>query len=218
MEFGPSLSPSSEKPLVVRPVRREEQPRWCTLMQQHHYLGFERIVGESLCYVASRDTEWVALLGWGSAALKCGPRDRWIGWDRALQWRRLPLIVNNVRFLILPEGQEPNLASRVLALNLKRLSQDWEIYYGHPVLLAETFVDGARFRGTCYRAAGWQVLGQTRGFAKRNRHYWQHGQSKLVFVRPLVADARSRLIAPFLPPRNSQRKEISWMIDINRLP
>jgi hypothetical protein len=218
MEFGPSLSPSSEKPLVVRPVRREEQPRWCTLMQQHHYLGFERIVGESLCYVASRDTDWVALLGWGSAALKCGPRDRWIGWDRALQWRRLPLIVNNVRFLILPEGQKPNLASRVLALNLKRLSQDWELYYGHPVLLAETFVDGARFRGTCYRAAGWQVLGETRGFAKRNRHYWRHGQSKLVFVRPLVADAQFRLNAPFLSPLSSLRKEISWMIDVNRLP
>jgi len=213
-----SLSPSPEKPWVVRPVRREEQARWRALMQRHHYLGFERIVGESLCYVASRGADWVALLGWGSAALKCGPRDRWIGWDRALQWRRLYLIVNNVRFLILPEGQEPNLASRVLALNLKRLSQDWELYYGHPVLLAETFVDGARFRGTCYLAAGWQVLGQTRGFAKRNRHYWRHGQAKLVFVRPLVADARSRLIAPFLPPLSSQRKEISWMIDVNRLP
>jgi hypothetical protein len=218
MELDLSLSPSPEKPLVVRPVRREEQSHWRTLMQRHHYLGFERIVGESLCYVASRGTDWVALLGWGSAALKCGPRDRWVGWDRALQWRRLHLIVNNVRFLILPEGQEANLASRVLALNLKRLSQDWELYYGHPVLLAETFVDGARFRGTCYRAAGWQVLGETRGFAKRNRHYWRHGQSKLVFVRPLVADALSRLIAPFFPPRNSQRKEISWMIDVNRLP
>jgi hypothetical protein len=103
-------------------------------------------------------------------------------------------------------------------LNLKRLSQDWELYYGHPVLLAETFVDSARFRGTCYLAAGWQVLGQTRGFAKRNRQYWRHGQPKLVFVRPLVAAARSRLVAPFLPPLSSQRKEISWMIDVNRLP
>jgi hypothetical protein len=218
MEFDFSSSLSPRKPLVVRPVRREEQARWRNLMQRHHYLGFERIVGESLCYVASREADWVALLGWGSAALKCAPRDRWIGWDRALQWHRLHLIVNNVRFLILPEGQEPNLASRVLALNLKRLSQDWELYYGHPVLLAETFVDGARFRGTCYRAAGWQVLGQTRGFAKRNRHYWQHGQPKLVFVRALVVDARSRLVARFLPPLSSPRKEISWMIDVNRLP
>jgi len=184
MDFSLPLSPSSEKPLVVRTVRREEQARWRTLMQRHHYLGFERIVGESLCYVAIRGADWVALLGWGSAALKCGPRDQWIGWDRALQWRRLHLMTNNVRFLILPEGQEPNLASRILALNLKRLSQDWELYYGHPILLAETFVDGARFRGTCYRAAGWQVLGQTRGFAKRNRHYWRHCRPNWYWCAP----------------------------------
>lgn len=218
MKFHSPLSPSPEKPLVVRPLRREEKARWCQLMRQHHYLGFERIVGESLYYIASRGTAWVALLGWGSAALKCGPRDRWIGWDRALQWRRLHLIANNVRFLILPGWHEPNLASRLLALNLKRLSRDWELYYGHPLLLAETFVDPVRFRGTCYRAAGWQVLGQTRGFAKRNRRYWQHGQPKLVLVRPLVPDAVSRLVAPFLAPLTSQRKETSWMIDVNRLP
>lgn len=218
MENGPAILAPSDRPWIIRPIRREEQERWRQLMRQHHYLGFERIVGESLCYVASRGKDWVALLGWGSAALKCGPRDQWIGWDRALQWRRLHLIANNVRFLILPGWHKPNLASRLLALNLKRLSRDWELYFGHPVLLAETFVDRARFQGTCYRAAGWQVLGQTRGFAKRNRHYWQHGQPKLVFVRPLVPDARSRLVAPFLPPLSSQRKENPWMIDVNQLP
>jgi hypothetical protein len=187
-------------------------------MRQHHYLGFERIVGESLCYVASRGNDWVALIGWGSAAFKCTARDQWIGWGPPLQWRRLHLIANNVRFLILPDYHEPNLASRLLALNLKRLRQDWELYFGHPLLLAETFVDGARFRGTCYRAAGWQVLGHTRGFAKCNRRYWRHGQPKLVFVRPLVPDARSRLAAPFSPPLTSPRKENPWMIDANRLP
>jgi Domain of unknown function (DUF4338)/DDE_Tnp_1-associated/Transposase DDE domain len=208
----------SQQAFVVSPARREERARWRELMQQHHYLGFERIVGESLCYVARRGADWVALLGWGSAAFKCGPRDGWIGWERPLQWRRLHLIANNVRFLILPGWHQPNLASRLLALNLKRLSRDWELYHGHPILLAETFVDGARFRGTCYRAAGWQVLGQTRGFAKRNRRYWRHGQLKLVFVRPLVADAVSRLVAPFLPPLTVERKESPWMIDANCLP
>jgi hypothetical protein len=208
----------SQQAFVVSPARREERARWRELMQQHHYLGFERIVGESLCYVARRGADWVALLGWGSAAFKCGPRDGWIGWERPLQWRRLHLIANNVRFLILPGWHQPNLASRLLALNLKRLSRDWERYHGHPILLAETFVDGARFRGTCYRAAGWQVLGQTRGFAKRNRRYWRHGQPKLVLVRPLVADAVSRLVAPFLPPLTVERKESPWMIDANCLP
>lgn len=202
----------------MRPIRREESARWRQLMRQHHYLGFERIVGEALCYVASRGEQWIALLGWGSAALKCAPRDKWIGWDRALQFRRLPLIANNVRFLILPGCHEPNLASRLLALNLKRLSQDWQRYFGHPLLLVETFVDGTRFRGTCYRAAGWQLLGTTRGFAKCNRRYWRHGQPKLVWVRPLVADAASRLVAPFLPPLTFKRKEDPWMIDINSLP
>ena len=219
MSCGQITSSSCEQQsLVVRPVRREEQGRWRALMRQHHYLGFERIVGESLCYVASQGTPWVALLGWGSAALKCGPRDRWIGWERSLQWRRLHLIANNVRFLILPDCHQPNLASRLLALNLKRLSRDWELYHGHPILLAETFVDSALFRGTCYRAAGWQVLGQTRGFSKSNRRYWHHGRPKLVLVRPLARDAVSRLVAPFLPPLTLQRKEISPMMDVNRLP
>ncbi|MGH2359034.1 MAG: ISAs1 family transposase [bacterium] len=209
--------PIGRQALAVRLVRREERARWRELMREHHYLGFERIIGKSLWYVASIDRAWVALLGWGSAALKCGVRDRWIGWDRALQWRRLHLVVNNARFLILPGWHQPNLASRVLALNLKRLSEDWEVCHGHPVLLAETFVDGARFRGTCYRAAGWQALGETRGFAKRNQGYWHHGQKKIVLVRPLGPDALSGLVAPFLPPLKSSEKERE-MIDVNTLP
>jgi hypothetical protein len=210
------------KELAVRLVRQEERARWRELMRQHHYLGFDSIIGESLWYVASVSKEWVALLGWGWAALKCGVRDQWIGWDRELQWRRLHLVANNVRFLMLPGWNQPNLASRVLAQSVRRLSQDWEVCYGHPVLLAETFVDGTRFRGTCYRAAGWQGLGETRGFAKRNDHYWHHGQRKIVLVRPLAANAVARLVAPFLPPLKSLRKEtttgMEMTMDVNALP
>ena len=209
--------PLNLRALKVRLVGREERVRWRELMEQHHYLGYEHIVGESLCYVATHSNQWVALLGWGSAALKCGVRDRWIGWERWLQWRRLHLIANNVRFLILPGSNQPNVASRLLALNLKRLSRDWELYHGHAILLAETFVDSSRFGGVCYRAAGFKVLGKTRGFAKRNRHYWRHGQPKLVLVRPLIADAQARLVAPFLPALNTKGKE-SLMIDVNCLP
>ena len=220
MRVETAAAPIGRRALAVRLVRQEERARWRELMGQHHYLGFQPIIGESLWYVAGVEKEWVALLGWGSAALKCGVRDRWIGWDRALQWRRLHLVANNVRFLILPGWNQPNVASRVLALNLKRLSQDWEICHGHPVLLAETFVDSARFRGTCYRAAGWQALGETRGFAKRNDHYWHHGQKKIVLVRPLTADAASRLVAPFLPPLKSSGKEKGMIdvIDVNAVP
>lgn len=205
-------------PLNVRPARRDELSRWRDLMRRHHYLGFKRIVGEALYYVATLQEEWVALLGWGSAALKCAARDIWIGWDQHLQFKRLHLVVNNVRFLILPDCHLPNLASRVLALNLKRLSQDWQTYHGHPVVLAETFVDHSRFRGTCYRAAGWQVLGKTLGYSKRNCSYWENGQPKLLLVRPLIADAVSYLTSPFLPIFNKNRKEDPWMIDVNRLP
>lgn len=204
--------------ILVRLVRTEERERWRRLMQAHHYLGFGRIVGQSLWYVATCGEHWVSLLGWGAAALKCGPRDRWIGWTPALKFRRLPLIANNVRFLILPEWHCPNLASRVLALNLQRLSEDWERYYGHPLLLVETFVDPARFRGTCYRAAGWQLLGETGGFAKRSRGYVTHGRPKQIWVRPLHRQAHYLLQAPLLPRLPSTRKENSLMIDVNRLP
>lgn len=92
-------------------------------------------------------------------------RDRWLGWPPVLQYQRLAFLANNGRFLILPEARRPNLASRVLSLNLKRLSADWQAVHGHEVLLAETFVDPRRFTGACYRAANWLVLGQSRGFS-----------------------------------------------------
>jgi hypothetical protein len=204
--------------IIVRPVRCEERARWRHLMRTHHYLGLRSIVGQSLWYVALFQEQWLALLGWGAAALKCAPRDAWIGWSPPLRWRRLHLIANNARFLVLPEGRRPNVASRILALNTQRLSQDWERYYGHPILLGETFVDAARFRGTCYLAAGWVPLGQTLGFAKRGRGYVAHGRPKLVLVRPLCAEARQRLLASFLPPSHSSPKENPFMLDVNRLP
>jgi hypothetical protein len=204
--------------LTVRPVRCEERARWRQLMNAHHYLGFRPIVGQSLWYVATCEEQWVALLGWGAAALKCAPRDAWIGWTPRLKFRRLHLLANNARFLILPQWHLPNLASHVLALNLQRLSQDWERYYGHPLLLVETFVDASRFRGTCYLAAGWQRLGATRGFAKHGRGYLAHGHPKQVWVRPLRPQARESLTAAFLPPSHCLRKETLPMIDVNRLP
>jgi hypothetical protein len=145
------------------------------------------------------DERWLALLGWQAAALKCTARDAWIGWSRVLHYQRLHLLANNARFLIFPTAHVPNLASRVLALNLRRLAGDWQQIHGHP-LLAETFVDTARFTGACYRAANWQVLGHTRGFSRHNGRYTAHGQPKQVLVYPLHRWARSLLCAPQLPP------------------
>jgi hypothetical protein len=169
-------------------------------MREHHYLGFQGWVGESLRYVAEWEGRWVALVGWCAAALKCAARDRWIGWPEVLQRQRLALIVNNARFLILPGPRVANLASRVLGLTLKRLSRDWQQVHGHPVFLAESFVDPQRFSGTCYRAAGWIRVGQTRGYGRRAAGYQAHGEPKMVWLRPLVAHAAERLRSPVLAP------------------
>jgi len=213
-----NTSQHPDSPVVVRLARSDEMEDWRYLMNCHHYLGLKKVVGKALYYIATKGPHWVALLCWGSAALKCAVRDNWIGWQRQTQWQRIHLIANNVRFLILPQWRIPNLASHILSLNIKRLSSDWLHIHGHPVLLAETFVDGSRYKGTCYRAAGWQLLGQTRGYSKSNQGYWQNNCPKMVFVRALLADADSRLRAPFLSYGLKNQKERSIMLDINRLP
>ena len=169
-------------------------------MARPHDLGFRGLVGEALYYVACVDDQWVALLGWAAAAWMCRARDRWIGWTRPQQWARLRYVANNARFLILPGVQIPHRASKALALTTRRLAADGQAIYGHPVVLAETFVDPARFAGTAYRAAGWQVVGATRGFARAQRHYVRHGHPKTVWVRPLTPAAPAVLAASFLPP------------------
>lgn len=184
----------------VRPVLPQECTRWDELMRTHHYLGLRALVGKTLRYVALLDGHWVALLGWQSAAWKCRPRDRWIGWSAVLQYQRLHLIANNGRFLILPGASMPNLASRVLALNLQRLSADWRAVHGHPVVLAETFVETPRFTGACYRAANWQVVGTTRGYARRPGGYARHDQPKRVLLYPLQAQACHWLSSPHPHP------------------
>jgi hypothetical protein len=204
--------------LAVRPVTLDERERWRRLMRQHHYLGFQSVVGESIYYVATIDQRWVALLAWGVAVLKSRHRDGWIGWNQALKWRRLHLVANNARFLILPGIHIKNLASKVLGANLRRISRDWQQRYGHPILLAETFVDLSRFEGTCYHAAGWIPLGQTRGFARSGPGYSAHGKPKMLFVRPVHPDARRMLGAAFSPPIVPDRKENTRVIDVHQLP
>lgn len=186
------------KDVEVRLVTASERSRWNNLMKQHHYLGFHSLIGQSLRYVAVYRDRWLALLGWGAAALKCKARDQWIGWTEALKLQRLPLAANNCRFLILPDVRVPNLASRILSLNIKRLSGDWRAVHGHPIYLAETFVDPRFYRGTCYKAAGWLFLGNTRGFANHHGTYTHHGHIKSVFVRPLRPDATEKLADPYV--------------------
>jgi hypothetical protein len=202
----------------LRLARPQELKRWHALVARYHYLHSSRMVGNRLYYVATIGEQWVALLGWAAPALKCAARDQWIGWSAQLRHKRLHLLANNVRFLILPGWHRPNLASRVLAQNLKRLSADWLRRFGHPIVLAETFVDACRFQGTCYRAAGWKVLGKTRGFSKHNRTYRPNGQPKWILVRPLIECVSEYLCAPFLAPLHADSKEVVPMVDVNKLP
>ena len=199
--------------VAVRLIEPAERERWDELMRAHHYLGLKALVGRSLRYVAHCEGQWLALLGWASAAKKCAARDAWIGWSAPLQWQRIGLLANNARFVLLPGPRVPNLASRILAANLARLSADWLSVHGQPLLLAETFVDPTRFAGTCYRAANWIDVGATRGFAKNNATYIEHGQPKRILVYPLVRQARTILCSPLpharLPRLSAKSLELS---------
>lgn len=185
--------------LIVRPVLKSEEARFRDLMQRHHYLGFVPKMGQTLWYVGCIGGQWTSLLGFSVAALKCKARDNWIGWDHRLQYGRLKLIANNNRFLILPNWHIRNLGSRTLALCLKRIGDDWIKFFGYRIVLVETFVDPESFSGAVYKASNWLLVGRTRGFARQNNGYAETvGTSKLVFVKPLVKNARRILSRPFL--------------------
>jgi len=181
--------------VTVRLVTGHEVARWQALMDQYHYLGFPGFVGERLYQVAEWQGRWLALIGWTAAAYRCRARDTWIGWTDDQRRRRLRFVANNARFLILPDAHAPHLGSRVLGLAMRRLRRDWQAIHGHPIVLAETFIDPSRFRGTVYWAANWQDVGTTLGFGRHHGTYQWHGQVKRVALRPLVPQAQAWLTA-----------------------
>lgn len=185
----------------VRLLREEERPEFDRLLEQEHYLESSILVGQSLRYVAELDGQWVALIAFSAPALHLKARERWIGWSARQRARRLGLVVNNSRYLVLPERQRyPNLASRVLALCLRRLSADWQEHWGHPVLVVESFVDESEYRGTCYRACGFKAVGPTEGFGRASRDFYvRHGEPKQLYLRELRSHACRRLRQAVLP-------------------
>jgi hypothetical protein len=198
-----SAAPASlEEVKVVLVTEPDAQRRFQKLLKQHHYLGGLKPVGERMFYAAvDAQGRWLALLLFQAAAKHLKHRDQWIGWTQAQRDRRLSLVANHSRFLILPQIHCPNLGSRVLRLTLDRLGADWQARYGHPVLVVETFVDPAQFNGTVYTANGWQEVGLTDGCGRCRRDYYvQHDQPKRLFVRELVRNARRSLQAEHLKP------------------
>ena len=180
----------------------EEIQRGVELLGAHHYLGAPNPVGERLWYaVLDADDQWLGLLLFAAASRRLRHRDEWIGWSDEQRRRRLPLVVNNTRFLLLPDKTSPNLGSAVLSRVAARLSGDWIERYGHPVLVVETFVDPQLFRGTVYIAAGWTPLGQTQGNQRVSRDYYEpHDRPKLLFAHELVRGACRSLQAEHLKP------------------
>lgn len=188
--------------IFVCPVRPPEENRFRKLMQHHHYLGAQSKISETIWYVAVWRDKWLGLLSFSAAALKCLPRDRWIGWNFRHQYDRLKLLTNNSCFLILPNWHYPNLGSRILSLCQKRLPSDWQATFGHLLSLLETFVDPRRFHGTIYKAANWLYVGNTKGFRRTRHGYSNTAQSpKMVFLKPLSPNASKLLSQPILQPR-----------------
>jgi len=195
LDTTPLARPLAELgPVEIQPVRRTaDEPLFNSLLEQYHYLGYEQPVGEHLKYLVWAQGRPVACLAWSSAPRHLGARDRFIGWDPPARRRNLHLIAYNTRFLMLPWIQAPHLASHILGRMARRISADWEQLYAHPIYLLETFVDPSRFRGTCYRAANWRVVGYTTGRGKDDQTNRPNRPLKQILVLPLRSDFRRRL-------------------------
>ena len=185
------------RPLEFEMVRRtSHEPLFNSLMEEHHYLGYEQPVGEHLKYLVSARGRPVACLAFSSAPRHLRSRDRYIGWCAEARRRNIRFLAYNTRFLILPWVRVEHLASHVLGRAAARISDDWQQIYGHPIYFLETFVDPERFRGTCYRAANWVLLGKTTGRGKQSNSYVPNRPIKEVLgysVHPNFRDLLQRL-------------------------
>lgn len=171
----------------------ERSRLWAEYVDRYHYLGYRRPFGCPLRYFVIGERGLVGCVLLAGAAKALSARDQWIGWSAQQRLRGLPWVVNNTRFLILPWVRIRHLASHVLGQLVRRVRTDWYQRWGYRPVLLESFVDAQRFRGTCYRAAGWIELGSTRGrgLARPGRVYTS--TPKRIFVRPLVKDFRAQL-------------------------
>lgn len=190
---------SSLRPLQLQVVgpQRPDHPVFQHYLARYHYLSYRGPIGENLGYlIRSRTGIPLACLLFGAAAWQCAPRDRWIGWSPEQRTQGLPLIANNQRFLILPWVRVDHLASHILGQVAQRISEDWQQRYRHPLCVLETFVQGDRFQGACYRAANWVCVGQTTGRTRQNqrhRDHAVHAPVKDVYLHSLRRDGRQQL-------------------------
>jgi hypothetical protein len=181
-------------PIEIQQVRRRgDEALFNSLIEAHHYLGYEQPVGEHLKYIVWGQGRPVACLAWASAVRHLGCRDRFIGWAKESRRRNIRFIAYNTRFLIVPWVRVPYLASHILGRISQAISADWEALYRHPIYFLETFVDLERFQGTCYRAANWVVLGETTGRGKDDQTHRPNRSIKQVLGYPLTPRFRQLL-------------------------
>jgi hypothetical protein len=185
----------SLKPLRIEIAQTKHDIKlFKSYIAQYHYLGYDRSIGENMKYIIrSNGGIPLACIMFGSAAWKCRPRDEYIGWDDAHRRNSLPLVANNVRFLIFPWVRVPHLASHVLAIVARRLPGDWQVKYGHHIYLLETFVERDRFRGVCYKAANWVNVGMTTGRGRNSVTVRPTLPIKDVWLCPTCANFRDKM-------------------------
>ena len=192
---------------------------WRQLLDEHHYLGSGPLAGHQLRYLIKGAGGWLGALSFSAAALRVEARDRWIGWSPELRRENLPWVINNSRFLILPWVRVENLASHVLGLVLGQVADDWLERFGYRPVLAETFVDIERYRGGCYRASNWKLVGMSQGRGRQDAERRAALSKKLVLVYPLEKDFRRTLctlpairrLAPQLEaPRLPEPEPADW--------
>jgi len=172
--------------VTVKMVRHTKlEALYDSLVEQFHYLGYVQIVGNHLKYMAFAGNIPVACIGWGSAAWAVQSREEFIGWTKPVKNKHLHFIANNTRYLVLPWVTVKCLASKVMALNIKRISSDWLKVYNYPLYMLETFVEQDRFKGTCYKASNWVRVGETKGTSKKGHKHLKHGKIKDVYLYPL---------------------------------
>ena len=190
------LSPVSQlAPLVMSQARTSSDTRlWNELIQRYHYLGHSPLTGAQIKYlIYSAGGSLLAVLGFAAAAWKVASRDQFIQWSDEQRLRNLRLVVNNARFLVLPWVTSKNLASHILGMAARQLPLDWQARYNYQPVLMETFVQKDKFKGTCYRAANWMIVGQTQGRGKRDRQHERPLPIKDVYIYPLNKSFRNIL-------------------------
>ena len=193
----PFVSPAhSLTDLCIEIVSNSDQSHlWNEYIDRYHYLRYQPLPGAQLRYFVRDGNRTLALLGFAAAAWKTAPRDQFIGWTQKQRRRQLHLVINNARFLILPWVHSKNLASKILAMTTRRIADDWQQHYSYRPVMVETFVETPRFSGTCYKAANWIFLGDTKGRGKMDRKHKAQLPKKSVWVYPLVRNYQELLCA-----------------------